>query len=82
MGLGKFVGSEMPVIDDLGGDIGDKSRIMDSPLAIEEPLVSRQFPLRNFSNNFAQPHFLIRGHGGGGGLKQKLLVIANTPINI
>jgi hypothetical protein len=58
MGLSKFADCDTLVIGDLGNDIGDKSRITDSPFAFEEPLVGCWFPLLNFSNNLVQLCFL------------------------
>ncbi len=54
MGLGKFAYSVMPVIDDLGGIIGDESQTTNLPFAIEEPLVSCRFPLSNFFDDLIQ----------------------------
>jgi hypothetical protein len=61
MGLSKSSDSDTPVIGDLGGDIddiSDKSRITDSSLAIEDPLVGHWFPLLHFTNNLVQLRFL------------------------
>ncbi len=54
MGLSKCPVGDMPVIGDLGGNIGDESRITDFLFAVEEPLVGRRFPLLNFSNNLVR----------------------------
>jgi hypothetical protein len=58
MGLCKFLDGDMPVIGDLGGDIGNESQIADSSFAIEELLVSSRLPLLHFMNNLVQLHFL------------------------
>jgi hypothetical protein len=58
MGLSKSSDSDMPVIGDLGGDIGDESRIADSAFSVEEPLVGSRFPLLHFTDDLVQLRFL------------------------
>ena len=58
MGLRKFSDGNTPVIGDLGGNIGDESRIADSAFAVEEPLVGSRFPLLHFTDDLVQLLFL------------------------
>jgi hypothetical protein len=47
MGLCEFPHSDTPVTCHLGGNIGNKCRVSDVPIRIEDPLFYRQFPLLN-----------------------------------